>query len=97
MEGVSFSRLFVHNMGFQQPSVVHTAWKDDADVFKFLRVPMNVERLVNYGFLMCVDTALFVFTMLPIRIIVAVGLLAATCAAKLAAFVEGRCPALARP
>ena len=58
---------------------------------------MNVERLVNYGFLMCVDTALFVFTMLPIRIIVAVGLLTMTCISKIAVFTETRIPSLSRP
>ena len=96
---VSFSRLFAHNMGFRQPpSAPHDQWADDnTDVFKFLRVPINVERLVNYGFVMCIDTALFVFTMLPIRIFVALGLLALAFVAKSAAWIGARVPLLKIP
>ncbi|ORX82885.1 DUF747-domain-containing protein [Anaeromyces robustus] len=38
----------------------------------FLAVPVELEKFLNYGILICLDSFLYIFTILPIRLIVAV-------------------------
>jgi len=45
------------------------------DVFNFIRVPMEVEKLLFFGFFLCCDSLLFVLIFLPLRIIRAIFLL----------------------
>lgn len=39
-------------------------------VYAFMRVPYELEKFLFYGFLHCLDAFCYVFTFLPIRIIV---------------------------
>eukprot|EP01118_Nematostelium_gracile_P000995 TRINITY_DN1099_c0_g4_i1.p1 TRINITY_DN1099_c0_g4~~TRINITY_DN1099_c0_g4_i1.p1 ORF type:complete len:469 (-),score=59.89 TRINITY_DN1099_c0_g4_i1:152-1348(-) len=39
----------------------------------FVFVPLKVERLIVYGMFVCADAFLFIFTLLPIRFVVAIG------------------------
>uniref|UniRef100_A0A7S2RIS4 Uncharacterized protein n=1 Tax=Mucochytrium quahogii TaxID=96639 RepID=A0A7S2RIS4_9STRA len=48
------------------------------DVFNFIRVPLEVESLLFYGFFMCLDSLLFVIVYLPLRMLRAVLLLVLT-------------------
>ena len=41
----------------------------------FLTVPSKVERLISFGFFICLDAFLYVLTVLPIRVVYSVGLL----------------------
>ncbi|CAK8993781.1 Protein TAPT1 homolog [Durusdinium trenchii] len=50
------------------------------DVFNFIRVPLEVEKLLLFGFFLCCDSLLFVLVFLPIRILRALFLLVCTLA-----------------
>jgi hypothetical protein len=41
----------------------------------FLTVPSKVERLISFGFFICLDAFLYVLTVLPIRVVYSLGLL----------------------
>mmetsp|Transcript_1653 Transcript_1653/g.4499 ORF Transcript_1653/g.4499 Transcript_1653/m.4499 type:complete len:488 (+) Transcript_1653:1262-2725(+) len=41
----------------------------DAQMEEFVKVPWQVERLMAYGFFICVDSFLYTFTILPIRFV----------------------------
>jgi uncharacterized membrane protein len=38
----------------------------------FLAVPVELEKFLNYGILICLDSFLYIFTILPIRLIIAI-------------------------
>lgn len=40
-------------------------------VYSFMRIPREVERFMRYGFMQCADSFLFVYTFLPVRVILA--------------------------
>ncbi|CAH0770496.1 unnamed protein product [Bemisia tabaci] len=41
-------------------------------VYSFMKIPVEVEKFMGYGFLQCADSFLFVYTFLPIRVVIAV-------------------------
>uniref|UniRef100_A0A8C9XLR8 Transmembrane anterior posterior transformation 1 n=1 Tax=Sander lucioperca TaxID=283035 RepID=A0A8C9XLR8_SANLU len=41
-------------------------------VYTFLRIPKELEKLMTFGFFLCVDAFLYVFTLLPLRVLLAV-------------------------
>eukprot|EP01119_Soliformovum_irregulare_P012932 TRINITY_DN3392_c0_g1_i1.p1 TRINITY_DN3392_c0_g1~~TRINITY_DN3392_c0_g1_i1.p1 ORF type:complete len:533 (+),score=119.67 TRINITY_DN3392_c0_g1_i1:236-1600(+) len=41
------------------------------EVYNFFRVPFHLEKLLMFGLLLCLDSFLFLFTFLPIRVILA--------------------------
>ncbi|XP_077992355.1 transmembrane anterior posterior transformation protein 1 homolog [Glandiceps talaboti] len=41
-------------------------------VYAFLNVPREMEKLMTYGFFLCMDAFLFIFTFLPVRVLLAV-------------------------
>ncbi|XP_065841702.1 transmembrane anterior posterior transformation protein 1 homolog [Oscarella lobularis] len=64
--------------GYEQP---FSDGEKSQTLFRNLwRTPKNLEALIAFGFLLCLDTFLFVFTILPIRILVAAVALAASIA-----------------
>ncbi|KAK9744477.1 hypothetical protein QE152_g7735 [Popillia japonica] len=40
-------------------------------VYSFMKIPREVEKFMSYGFMQCADSFLFVYTFLPIRVILA--------------------------
>lgn len=40
-------------------------------VYSFMKIPREVERFMRYGFMQCTDSFLFVYTVLPMRVILA--------------------------
>ncbi|XP_026812293.1 protein TAPT1 homolog [Rhopalosiphum maidis] len=40
-------------------------------VYTFMKIPLEVERFMFYGFCQCADSFLFVYTFLPLRALVA--------------------------
>ncbi|KAJ3627008.1 hypothetical protein MTP99_014417 [Tenebrio molitor] len=40
-------------------------------VYSFMRIPREVERFMRYGFMQCTDSFLFVYTFLPMRVLLA--------------------------
>lgn len=40
-------------------------------VYSFMKIPREVEKFMAYGFFQCADSFLFVYTFLPLRIILA--------------------------
>ncbi|XP_033633187.1 transmembrane anterior posterior transformation protein 1 homolog [Asterias rubens] len=40
-------------------------------VYTFIRIPKELEKMMTYGFFLCMDAFLFVFTFLPLRVIIA--------------------------
>ncbi|XP_038071065.1 transmembrane anterior posterior transformation protein 1 homolog [Patiria miniata] len=40
-------------------------------VYTFIRIPKELEKMMIYGFFLCMDAFLFVFTFLPLRVIMA--------------------------
>ncbi|KAJ8920409.1 hypothetical protein NQ315_005275 [Exocentrus adspersus] len=40
-------------------------------IYSFMKIPMEVERFMRYGFMQCTDSFLFVYTFLPIRVLLA--------------------------
>ncbi|KAI8925644.1 eukaryotic membrane protein family-domain-containing protein [Entophlyctis helioformis] len=38
----------------------------------FLNVPLEIERLMYFGYLICLDSFLYIFTILPLRILIAI-------------------------
>ncbi|XP_056265971.1 transmembrane anterior posterior transformation protein 1 homolog [Pseudoliparis swirei] len=40
-------------------------------VYTFLRIPKELEKLMTFGFFLCLDAFLYVFTLLPLRVILA--------------------------
>ncbi|VEN40772.1 unnamed protein product [Callosobruchus maculatus] len=40
-------------------------------IYSFIKIPKEVERFMWYGFMQCADSLLFVYTFLPIRVILA--------------------------
>jgi len=41
------------------------------EVYNFIQVPFHLEKLLLFGFLLCLDSFLFLFTFMPIRIVIA--------------------------
>uniref|UniRef100_A0A8C3G0J3 Transmembrane anterior posterior transformation 1 n=1 Tax=Cyclopterus lumpus TaxID=8103 RepID=A0A8C3G0J3_CYCLU len=41
-------------------------------VYTFMRIPKELEKLMTFGFFLCVDAFLYVFTLLPLRVLLAV-------------------------
>jgi hypothetical protein len=41
-------------------------------ISNFLNVPLRLEKLMIVGYLVCLDSFLYIFTILPLRIIIAV-------------------------
>lgn len=41
-------------------------------VYSFMRIPREVERFMRYGFMQCTDSFLFVYTFLPMRVVLAI-------------------------
>lgn len=39
------------------------------NVYSFLRLPWALEKFMSFGFLQCVDSFLYIFTFLPIRVV----------------------------
>lgn len=48
------------------------------EVYNFVHVPLELEKLLVFGFFICFDTFLFLFTFLPVRIVIASGKLIAS-------------------
>jgi len=48
------------------------------DVFNFIRVPLEVEKLLIFGFFLCCDSLLFMLVYLPLRVVRAAFLLVCT-------------------
>ncbi|XP_018579272.1 protein TAPT1 homolog [Anoplophora glabripennis] len=40
-------------------------------IYSFMKIPKEVERFMRYGFMQCTDSFLFVYTFLPIRVMLA--------------------------
>ncbi|XP_071506645.1 transmembrane anterior posterior transformation protein 1 homolog [Diadema antillarum] len=40
-------------------------------VYTFIRVPKELEKMMTYGFFLCMDAFLFIFTFLPLRAVIA--------------------------
>ncbi|CAH0553812.1 unnamed protein product [Brassicogethes aeneus] len=40
-------------------------------IYSFMKIPREVERFMRYGFMQCTDSFLFVYTFLPMRVILA--------------------------
>ncbi|KRT84230.1 hypothetical protein AMK59_2146 [Oryctes borbonicus] len=40
-------------------------------VYSFMKIPREVEKFMSYGFMQCTDSFLFVYTFLPIRVVLA--------------------------
>ncbi|XP_041476981.1 transmembrane anterior posterior transformation protein 1 homolog isoform X2 [Lytechinus variegatus] len=40
-------------------------------VYTFIRIPKELEKMMIYGFFLCMDAFLFIFTFLPLRVIIA--------------------------
>lgn len=40
-------------------------------VYTFIRVPRELEKMMTYGFFLCMDAFLFIFTFLPLRVVIA--------------------------
>nr|XP_022919638.1 protein TAPT1 homolog [Onthophagus taurus] len=40
-------------------------------VYSFMKIPREVEKFMSYGFMQCTDSFLFVYTYLPVRVILA--------------------------
>lgn len=40
-------------------------------VYSFMKIPREVEKFMIYGFMQCTDSFLFVYTFLPMRVILA--------------------------
>ncbi|XP_001190526.2 transmembrane anterior posterior transformation protein 1 homolog isoform X1 [Strongylocentrotus purpuratus] len=40
-------------------------------VYTFIRIPKELEKMMTYGFFLCMDAFLFIFTFLPLRVIIA--------------------------
>ncbi|EDO43155.1 predicted protein, partial [Nematostella vectensis] len=41
-------------------------------VYTFLKIPREVEKLMTFGFMLCLDCFVFIFTFLPVRMVIAV-------------------------
>lgn len=40
-------------------------------IYSFMKIPKEVERFMLYGFMQCADAFLFVYTFLPMRVLLA--------------------------
>lgn len=40
-------------------------------VYSFMKIPREVEKFMSYGFLQCTESFLFVYTFLPMRVLLA--------------------------
>lgn len=41
-------------------------------IYSFMKIPREVERFMRYGFMQCTDSFLFVYTFLPMRVVLAI-------------------------
>ncbi|XP_017786959.1 PREDICTED: protein TAPT1 homolog [Nicrophorus vespilloides] len=41
-------------------------------VYSFMKIPREVEKFMSYGFMQCADSFLFVYTFLPLRVLLAI-------------------------
>merc|ERR1719158_1608309 len=41
-------------------------------MYTFMRIPRELEKFMSYGFFHCLDSFLFIFTFLPLRMLLAV-------------------------
>jgi len=53
------------------PGTVDAREKRRERIYNFLQVPLQLEKLLLFGFCMCLDSFLFLFTFLPFRVIIA--------------------------
>jgi len=56
--------------------------KKREQVYNFVHVPIELEKLIIFGFFVCFDSFLYLFTFLPIRIIISICKLFARCFSK---------------
>eukprot|EP01134_Creolimax_fragrantissima_P001178 CFRG1178T1 len=67
---MDFIRVAV--LSSEQPSIQATEQKAK-QVTDFFYTPLQLEKLISFGWWMCLDTFLFTFTVLPLRVLLAVG------------------------
>jgi len=78
---MAFWRFLLHHLALsgpgRPPPPVRVAASHLRESYAFLLVPWRLEQLLCHGFLICLDSFLFFFTFLPIRLLVAAGRLCA--------------------
>ncbi|GBG25391.1 Transmembrane anterior posterior transformation protein 1-like [Hondaea fermentalgiana] len=78
---VSFFDWVWQDLGFETEEDQAFSSKNasvEDDVFNFIRVPLEVEKLLIFGFFLCCDSLLFVLVYLPVRVVRALFLLVCT-------------------
>lgn len=40
-------------------------------VYSFMKIPREVEKFMTYGYMQCTDSFLYIYTFLPVRVILA--------------------------
>lgn len=72
--GISLWSHFVAELTSSE-SNINTESPKTQRILNFLAVPFEVEKLMTFGYLICLDSFLHIFTILPIRIVIAMGVL----------------------
>lgn len=65
--------LEVEMFGIGQPAQVEPTAV--ANIMNFLNVPLKLEALLGFGFFICLDVFLYIFTYLPVRVLFALAML----------------------
>lgn len=74
---LSYWKILMTELSSENDENVNVKFDEKTEeISNFLNVPLHIEKLMFIGYLICLDSFLYIFTILPLRIIIAIFYLA---------------------